>query len=258
VLGCLSGTQFFSIDGEAFHFTIPRLIASTPLAITVVGICEDDFRWTTTDRSARAVGNREQSDPPAQRDQQWKVGSSIAITAHIRTGTWITGSEEHPIGDRPRRPTRLQQLVFSPGFRPREFNNAERSIRWLRHRQSRSDFAILIWPTFGHLIWPTLEQICLPCSGQPERGGDGQETEGGAVRGDSAGVSLRSRYDPRSGEEAGGASAHGAAGTVERDPAGAQGFLCEGSRCLRSKTTIYCSAPRKRRFFQDTVNGMSD
>jgi hypothetical protein len=159
-----------------------------------------------------------------QRDQQRKVGSSLAITAHIRTGTWITGSEQHPIGDRPRRPTRLQQLVF--------------------------------WPTFGHLIWPTLEQICLPCSGQPERGGDGQETEGGAVRGDSTGVSLRSRYDPMSGE-AGGASAHGAAGTVA-DPAGAQGFLCEGSQCLRSKTTIYCSAPRKRRFFQDTVNGMSD
>ena len=72
--------------------------------------------------------------------------------------------------------------------------------------------------TFG----PTLtDRSAYPvCEADGE--GDGQETQGGAIRRDQAGARTRSGHDSGGGEETGGASADGTTSAGECDSAGAQ------------------------------------
>jgi len=53
-------------------------------------------------------------------------------------------------------------------------------------------------------------------------GADGQETQSGTVRGDSAGISVWGGDDPGSGEQVENTSPYGSAGAGQRDSAGTQ------------------------------------
>src|SRR6266853_1003718 len=80
-----------------------------------------------------------------------------------------------------------------------------------------SDFATLKWPHFDHYIDRSAYPVC-----EADGEGDGQETQGGAIRRDQAGTCAWSWFDSRGREEAGRASANGATSAGECDSAEAQ------------------------------------
>src|SRR5260370_12956572 len=85
-----------------------------------------------------------------------------------------------------------------------------------------ADFATLNCPTSIITFGPTVtDRSAYPvCEADGE--GDGQETQGGAIRRDQAGTCAWSWFDSRGREEAERASADGATSAGECDSAGAQ------------------------------------